>query len=193
MRSGIGRSFLLALLALALAACGSSPKTAFYALKPTGDEAQVTRTSSLRAPVTVSEVRIPPILDRTQMVRRADGPRVVVDSEHRWAGPLEEMIRNTLAENLRRRLPKGAVMMSAPSPLPDTLRQVTVEIGRFDPDEDGTVVLDAGWSLYDKPDGPPVLHRDEHIRQPGAPDPDGEATAMSKALGLLADRIAANF
>jgi uncharacterized lipoprotein YmbA len=176
----------------ALGGCGSSPPTNFYALSTTPPAEAAAPATAPGPPILVNAVEIPPVLDRPQLVRGAGSSRVAVSSRDRWAAPLGGMIRTVLAQDLRARLPAGAVLSSAEVNGGAPKRDLVVDIQEFRADDAGTVTLAADWSLLD---GSSRAARPRHERivvaGVGGGDPGSQAAAMSRALGQLADRIAA--
>ena len=174
-------------LSALLAACASAP-TRFHTLDPVASAAPPDP-RPLMTPVRVDSVVVPPELDRSQIVRRAGPGRLDLADADRWAGPLDALARGALASDLALRLPAGAtVRQDDPAP-PRPLRKIDVVIERFEGTLSGPVTLIASWTLLgDGPDQVLARHQ-ERIEVPAGGDVDGTVTAMSTALGLLADRI----
>jgi uncharacterized protein len=175
------------LLAL-LAACASAP-TRFHTLDPVAPTAAPVQ-RPLATPVRVDSVVVPPELDRPQIVRRIGPGKLDLADDDRWAGPLDELARGVLASDLALRLPAGAtVRQDDPAP-PRRLHKIDVVIERFEGATTGPVTLIVHWTLLgDGPDQALARH-EERIEVPAGGDIDGTVTAMSAALGILADRIA---
>ena len=123
-------------------------------------------------------------------MRRAGPGRLDLADDDRWAGPLDELARGALAADLAQRLPAGSTVREDDPAPPRLLRKIDVVIERFEGSTAGPVTLVVRWTLLgDGPDQAPVRH-EERIEVPAAGDIDGTVTAMSAALGILADRIA---
>jgi uncharacterized lipoprotein YmbA len=182
----VGRSLIL-LLGLSLTGCGSSPSTTFFALEPVpphGAPAPVTG-----PPVSVDAVRLPPVLDRLELVQLGTADEVDIRQERRWAAPLDRMSREVLARDLAERLPAGMVIApDAPKPN-GPVRGVTVDLEAFAPDSSGRVVLDGEWALATG--NPPEVREREHAHIEAGGTGENQASAMSDALAQLADGIAA--
>ncbi len=173
-------------LLLLLPACASSPKTQFFALEPVPPSEHAAQLSG--TPVAVTALRLPPTLDRLQIVRRGQGNALDVSETDRWAAPLDEMARRVLIQDLELRAKPGVVVQpDMPQPKGD-IRDVVVGVQRFDADASGKVELTCEWMLLSGSPPHPVLQRKEHIGVPGGPS---QAAGMSTALGVLADRIVA--
>jgi uncharacterized protein len=174
---------------LLLAGCGSSPPSKFYVL--TADP--VPQRSWTGAPKTVAlgRVSMPGTLDRPQIARRKGGNEIVFSDEERWAGPLDDMVRRVLADDLAARLPAGVSLIeSAAKPPPGVT--IAVEVSRFDADESGAVTLAARWEALGPTGSPLGPARESTIVEPGSgKDAPAVATTMSRAVAALAARIAA--
>jgi len=176
--------------AAALTACPSSPAIQYYTLNSIAPT--VTTDGHTGYPVWISTVIVPKTLDRTQLVRRASANRLDVSENNRWAAPLDDMIRRVLSQDLATRLPEGTVIQPG-EPLPSgRLRRISVDLSTFESDLEGHVVLNAQWTLESQ-ESAVQLRRDEHIViDEGSGAPDAVSAGMSRALAILADRIAAS-
>jgi len=95
-------------LALLVAGCGSSPATRYYTLTPVRPPG---KTVDSGEPIRIGRVNILARLDRDSLVERSgSGALKIIDSD-RWAGPLDAMIRSTVAEELRDRLSSDEVYL----------------------------------------------------------------------------------
>ncbi len=181
-----------------LASCGSSPRTRFYTLTPVLSPAPLATGND--APVKLSAVHIPGVLDRNSIIRGEADYVLDVSSQERWGADLGEMIRQTLTQDLQQRLPDGTVI-PAQSPAPDNTHGLVVDIVHFGPDASGQVKLDATWTVLAGSPARVVLQRtarlSERATQPVQPadheragSAAAQAAAMSALLGHLADDIA---
>jgi hypothetical protein len=173
---------------LVLGACGSSPKTNFFTLDAVH---AVSRAASApgRAPIQVGHVDLPGTLDRQAMVTRGPGSQINVSDQDRWSAPLDELVRRAITEDLRQRLPAGRVLAPG-DPTTKGTRTLMLNVQRFAADPSGQVVLEVDWGL--QAPGQQAHVRHEAIRTTVNGQGGGAiADAMSRALGELADRIAA--
>jgi uncharacterized lipoprotein YmbA len=94
-----------------------------------------------------------------------------------------------LTEELGQRLPQSTVIgeTGAVSASPDATVELNVQ--RLDEDASGNVVLQAQASVSFK-GRPPVLRSFRFVVPPPTPDIHGEVTAISIAVGQLADGLA---
>lgn len=175
-------------LMFAVTACGSSPPTHFYTLRsePSGTSATY---PSRRAPIEVGHVDLPGTLDRQSMVTGGAGSRVNVSDQNRWSAPLDELVRRAVTGDLRQRLPEGQVLAPGDQ-MPKDGRTLTLNVQQFMADASGQVALEADWSLQSSDRRTPARHESLHVPVNGEGG-QAVADAMSRALGQLADRIAA--
>lgn len=182
------RDGIVMLAALALASCGTSPKTHYFTLAaiPAGAQSTVAITS----PVTVAAVHVPPSLDRREMVRRTGENTVDISSQDRWSAPLGDMIRRVLSQDLAARLTEGKVV-PPDSPAPPHTAQIVLSIAQFGPDGSGSSVLEGSWSLLKQDRNAPLLRRAIALKiDSSTAGGSGQAAAMSQLLGELANRMA---
>jgi uncharacterized lipoprotein YmbA len=185
---------ILALSVLSvLSACSSSPPMRYYTLSVAAPEASVTTqggaVSAPLTPIQVGRVTIPGDIDRTQLVSRIDANRLKISDMDRWAAPLDEMIRRTLASDLAARLPSGAVFDLDDSRVGQKRRVLSLDIQEFHGGMDCSVTLRAAWMIV-QPDLPGAQGTEE-VRVPSSGAcPDTLPAGMSQALAELSDRIA---
>ena len=94
--------------ALLLAGCGTSLPSKFYVL--TADPAPPRFGAPAGSTVGFGRVSLPGALDRPALARRRGGNEIVYSEEERWAGPLDDMVRRVLADDLAARLPAGSIL-----------------------------------------------------------------------------------
>jgi uncharacterized lipoprotein YmbA len=166
--------------------CSHSPPTEFFTLHSIPPDTSVHGAAG--TPVRVGAVHIPAMLDRPQLVAERSDDRLDIREERRWGAPLDEMARRVLSENLAARLP-GGMVLDATSPAAADARNIVVDIREFEPDPHDRVILDGSWAVGGGGSQPPQAPHDVHIETPAGTD--SQANAMSRALGQLADDIAA--
>lgn len=178
------RRLVLAGLGAALAGCGSqSPKLYTLAARP-----GVTIDREL-PPVTLHQVEIAKYLDRPQIVRHRSDVELDAGEFERWGEDFDDMVTRVLLEDLSLRLPGCALAITGSAVAPEREPQINVAIARFDPDPDGTVVLEARWSI-ERSRGSAQEVRLERITRPSDGSTPSLAAAMSDCLATLADHIA---
>jgi hypothetical protein len=178
---------LLALVLL-LAGCGSSPPSKFYVL--TADAVPPRAGAAAANTVALGRVTLPGALDRPQIARRRGANEIVFSEEERWAGPLDDMLRRVLADDLAARLPAG-VMLVESSAKPPPGATIALDVSRFDADETGAVTLAARWEAIGRNGAPLGAPRESTIVEPGSgKDAAAVVATMSRAVAALAARIA---
>ncbi|MFI4869927.1 MAG: membrane integrity-associated transporter subunit PqiC [Steroidobacterales bacterium] len=184
----------------ALFACGSSPPTRFYILNEIAPASPVhaapapaaaaAAATAKQVPMRVEPVAITPELDRPELVSRTGPNRVHVAGSERWAAPLADQIRRVLSDDLSARLPPGLVADPNETATTDPRRLLTIAIAEFYGDDSCAVDLRASWSMTN----PHAASQrgSEQVQLPASsPCPGDLPAAMSRALALLSDRLAA--
>jgi uncharacterized lipoprotein YmbA len=185
------RRFAPLLVVLLLAACASA-KTDYYTLSAVPPAHPAPTGRPLHPPLEVGEVSVPAIVDRDEIVLLAPNDLLHLTGTSVWGAPLRQLIRRALSDDLSERLPPGSVLPPGDPAPKGGLRILTVSIERFDGDTAGHVVLRAAWLLTrsgQTPSGTP--HRERIEVNAGAGTAAAVVPAMSRALGVLADRMAA--
>ena len=126
------------------------------------------------------------------MSGRAFHSREEVAGADRWAAPLDQTIRRVLSNDLAARLPPGAVANPNEPSIGEKRQSLAVDISEFYGDPTCKVTLRAAWTL--KQSDSQSSHGNEEVTTL----PQGSCTgasaipaAMSQALGVLSDQIAA--
>lgn len=177
---------------LLLAGCGSSPPTHFFTLNPVPPAAGAPPVHAKDPPVQVGDVQLPPTLDRLEMVLRGPGTQVQVLGSDRWAAPLKGLVQETMTQDLRDRLGDSAVLAPGTPAQPGKVQILLLTFQEFSADASGRVTLDASWAVGRGNPPKPVLNRQTTLHvNAGSTTPGAVAEGMSRALGALADRIAA--
>jgi hypothetical protein len=177
----------LAALAVAavLMAC-SSPSPVLYTIAPVQGPVQPGGPKV----IVLQQISTAHYLERSQIVRSSENYRLDVMSNDWWGEPLSAMLSRVLTEELGQRLPQSTVIgeTGAVSASPDATIELNVQ--RLDEDASGNVVRQAQASVSFKGRPTPVLRSFRFVVTPPAPDIQGEVTAVSTALGQLADGLA---
>ena len=176
----------IALAALALAACASSPPSRFYTLS--GAPTPSAPTSSLS--IVVGPVTIPAVVDRPEIVVTVADNEVWLDEFNRWASPLAEAIAIAAAEDL------GAALSTArATPIvqsaADADYRVSVEVQRFQSAPGSYALLDAVFTVRRTVDGRSTTGRTTARETPADKSYEALAAAHSRAVARLAADIAA--
>ena len=172
-------------LAAVLAAC-SSPSPVLYTIAPVQGPVQPGGPKV----IVLQQISTAHYLERSQIVRSSENYRLDVMSNDWWGEPLSAMLSRVLTEELGQRLPQSTVIgeTGAVSASPDATIELNVQ--RLDEDASGNVVLQAQGSVSFKGRPGPVLRSFRFVVTPPAAGIQGEVTAISTALGQLADGLA---
>ena len=178
----------LAALAFAatLAAC-SSPNPVLYTIAPVQGRVQ----SGAPKVIALHQISMARYLERSEIVRSSENYRLDVMSNDWWGEPLGAMLSRVLVEELGQRLPQSTVIgeSGAVTAAPDAT--VELNLQRLDEDSSGNLLLQAQASVSFKGRGAPLLRNFRFAVPPPAPGVPGEVTAISTAVGQLADGLAA--
>jgi uncharacterized lipoprotein YmbA len=168
-----------------IAAC-SSPSPVLYTIAPVQGRVQPGGPKV----IVLQQISTAHYLERSQIVRSSENYRLDVMSNDWWGEPLAAMLSRVLSEELGQRLPQSTVIgeTGAVSASPDATVELNVQ--RLDEDASGNVVLQAQASVSFKGRPGPVLRSFRFVVTPPAADIQGEVTAISTALGQLADGLA---
>jgi len=176
--------------AMTIAGCSHSPPMRYVTLSAA--PAATPLATGRIEPVQLTALHIPGELDRPEVVTQISGNQLSVDEGTRWGAPLARMMRRTLAEDLLSRLPEGSFVLPD-SPAPTETRALVVTVLDLEIDTSKTLRMQAAWTLSTGRPDRVVLTRQATLSVE-MPDSNaaGQAASLSRALGELADRIAAS-
>jgi uncharacterized lipoprotein YmbA len=186
IRRSVTTSVWTALLAAALAGCGSSAKAQFYMLTPTATAASASRAS---VAVAVGPVTIPASVDRPQFVVQTSPNSVTLDEFNRWASPLGDNIARVVASDLATMLGSSQVAVAPATGFASEFR-VVIDVQRFESTPGSSVVVEALWTVR-KTGGQSRSGRTVATEAVSGATFDALAAAHSRALATLSNDIAA--
>jgi len=180
---------VIALLAVWLGGCSSSPTPSFYRLKP--DATLTTTSAAVPLNVVVNPVTIPGLVDRPQIVVSLAGNQVSPDEFQRWAEPLKGNIQRTIAGNLAVLLGSDHVgVYGADSSGLPTWR-VRVDIMQFDSMPGNMATIDALWTISPPGDTKAIVGHTLAQEPVQGQAYDALVAAHDRALGSVSRDIAA--
>jgi uncharacterized lipoprotein YmbA len=183
-----GYRMIAPLLAALLVACASSPPVQFYALEPTVSGSPAVHDT--HGIVQITRVRIPPVLDRQQIVRESASYRVEISNQNRWSAPVDQMIQQVLTRDLLRILPPGEVALPHAPTAPET-RRIVIDILRFAADPSNIIQLEANWTVMSASADTAACTQYLKLSQAAASSGYTDIVqSMSAALGQAAVQIA---
>jgi len=197
------RIFLAGVFAASIAGCSYMAKailapqkdiSKFYLLTPTADTA-----APATAPTTgntssftlgLGPIKLPPYLDRPEVVTRTAPNRLELSKEDRWG----ESVQNGFTRAMERDLAAQSGAAVIVYPWYNTVHidmQVQIDVYRFEADAQGTATLSAKWTILDST-GKNILYTVEsNLTQPSKPGDNTEAAAaLSRDIGDLSGQIA---
>lgn len=174
----------VAIVALLLGGCGSSPTVRHYTLA-TG---QAPVAAGAPSPtVVVGPISLPEAVDRLQIVQRVAGARAEPAQGHRWAGSLKAELARRLATSIARERGLARVVAAPQNSVTRPDLTVPIDVLRFDADGFSSVTLEAVWAV--RRDGADLgsgrFSRSERVSAP-------TYEALVEAHGRLADALAAD-
>jgi uncharacterized protein len=179
------RQLVVIALASLLGACGTSPASRRFLLVP--------RSSATALPfngrIVIAAAGIAKYLDQPQIVRRSSSVELTLAEFELWGEGLADMVARVLAEDLAERLAGGEVFAGDGAATVPADAGVELYVERFDPDPDGTVILNVRWTIRRRGSAP-RLGAERIAQRPASPATTDLVGAMSDALAKLADRLA---
>jgi hypothetical protein len=185
-------AFAVLLLTLAGAGCSTTPPVRYHSLQPVASaSAQVKVAVQPRQRIAIGPVSIPSQLDRPELVVEAGDHRVAVIDRQRWSAPLKDEISRLLAADVGRARKNSVVSVSSQAGKPEADLNVSVHFGRLELEPGVAATLEALWTVQGD-DGVVIRSTGSSVRIPvSGPGYDGLVAALSKAVHLLAEQIAA--
>lgn len=177
------------LVAAALLAACSSPRTNFYTLN--ADPALETTGASISVPVVVGPVTVPELVDRPQLVTRLSGNEVQLNEFSRWGEPLKTGVADVIAADLSRLLGASRVSASSQSVAGTDMFRVRVDIVQFDSMPGDSVAIDAMWTVRVEGHERLITGRSTVREQVQGTDDAALVAAHSRALASVSRDIAA--
>jgi uncharacterized lipoprotein YmbA len=177
------RRALIVVLVLGLAAC-RSPNPSLYTLAvvPGPEHAGAPHVIELRA------IAIAHYLERSQIVRSSEDLRLDVLGNDWWGEPLDAMLGRVLSQELTQRLPGSTVYGENGAINTQAGATVAINVQRLDEDAAGAVVLIAQIAVSSERNNATRTVR--YSVPPSAAGTGGLVSAMSVAVGQLADTVA---
>lgn len=190
LTSSMSRVAMVVLLIGVMSGCGHSPPIRYVTLSAAPATAPLVTTQI--QPVQLTAVHIPAELDRPEVVTQASANQLTIHDTDRWGAPLGQMMRRTLAQDLLTRLPAGSfVLPDAPAP-PNT-RTLVVTVLDYNAATSGTLTLQASWTLLSgRPSRATMTQQVTLTSDMTSGGAAAQASALSRVLGQLADRMAAS-
>src|SRR6266850_4056820 len=179
-------AWLVAVACLATLAACSSPTPMLYTIAPVSGAVQ----SGGPKVVALQQISLARYLERSQIVRSSENYRLDVMSNDWWGEPLGAMLSRVLIEELGQRLPQSVVIGESGAVTASPDATIELNFQRLDEDAAGNLVLQAQASTSFKGRPGQTLRNFRFVVTPPTGDTQGEVTAVSTAVGQLADGLA---
>ena len=168
----------------------------FYLLTPTADPATpstptaTTQSTPGNFTIGLGPIKLPPYLDRPEIVTRAAPNRLELSKEDRWGESVQNGFTRAMERNLSAQTSSAIIVFPWYSTVHIDM-QVQIDVYRFETDAQGTATLSAKWTILD-PTGKNILYTVEsNLTQPSKPGDHTEgAAALSRTIGDLSAQIA---
>ena len=140
--------FVLLCVSSLLSACASTPPTHFYTLESQNQPPVTSSFTIEKKPIIgIGPLSLPALLDRDQIVTRAEDNSIQLAEFHQWAAPLKDNVIAVLSKNVAI-LQSNAIVRSYPwSAYGNVDYRVIIDITRIDMQLGNLVILEASWAI----------------------------------------------
>lgn len=145
----ISVAILAAALLSLLSACGSSPNSNFYTLRPVSDSGHAAGKQN-DVGLRINRFTFPDYLDRPNIVTRPAGNRIDIAEFERWAGALSDEFHRVLGANLGILLNTPQISVYPADTTFEPKFYLSGNVVTFDGTLDGEVRLDIYWVINDE-------------------------------------------
>jgi uncharacterized protein len=190
------KNFAMAATAALLSSCSLLVPVEDDPVRHLLDSPLSNRTPTAASPsVAVAKPSLPPYLERVELITRTGDGRLEVHEKNLWSEPLDAGITRVVADNLRRLTGSTNIQPSSNFVAREYTSLVEIRIERFDPEPDGSLLLECTWKVQPigGGDAAPKAFRtkvqvteQESLGNPMA----GRIVAMNEALAQLSRSIA---
>ena len=167
----------------------------FYLLTPAADppstQTAAAQSSSGGFTLGLGPVKLPPYLDRPEVVTRSAPNRLDLSKTDRWGESLQNNFTSVLTRDLSAQLGTQQIVAFPWYSTTHLDLQVQVEVYRFETDAQGNAQLSAKWTVRDST-GKDILYTAEsNLTQASKPgDSAAGAAALSRTVGDMSREIA---
>ncbi|MCX7098652.1 MAG: PqiC family protein [Methylococcales bacterium] len=182
---------MLCVSAALLTACASTPETHYYTLEAVSS-APISQTATVKKPlVGIGPLNLPALLDRQQIVTRAQNNSLQMAEFDQWAAPLQDNAIAVVSKNVSALLPNAIVRAYPWSVYGNVDYRVIVDITRFDSQLGKSAILEASWAIMAEKNHTVISNGQTAIKQPLTDTSYFSATqALSKLLAGLSRQLA---
>lgn len=147
MKNGVIVFFFI--YASSITGCSHTEPSRYYILSPIKDTTSLTSSDfETKHIIGVGPIKFPDYLARSQIIRFSGKNEILVDEYNRWAEPIEQSFTRVLRTNLTRLLPSSYAIGYPWERALKVRFQVMLDIHQFEIESDGTVSLNAHWTIF---------------------------------------------
>ena len=174
-----------------LIACASTPPTHFYTLEsqsrpPVDAPSAITK----KRLIGIGPLSLPALLDRRQIITRADNNSVQIADFDQWAAPLKDNVIAVLSKNVAALQPNAIVRAYPWGVYGNVDYRVIIDISRFDTQLGKSVNLEASWAIMDEKNHTIVSNGQAKIDRPlNDASYNSVAQGLSKLLSELSQQL----
>ncbi len=177
------------LTSLCLSSCTKAPLTVEYHTL-TADASHSDKVMQSTSTLLVGPVRVNSFLVQGPIVKQRSPHSASLLEQHHWAGNLDEILSQTLTQNLIFELGSEKIY-SYPDASSNKGLRLAVSFSHFEEDNDGNALLQARWKIFSNADQSDLSSGSTTItRSPDGSDYDALAKALSQCLADLSSEIA---
>ena len=167
----------------------------FYLLTPAADppstQTAAAQSSSGGFTLGLGPVKLPPYLDRPEVVTRSAPNRLDLSKTDRWGESLQNNFTSVLTRDLSAQLGSQQIVAFPWYSTTHLDLQVQVEVYRFETDAQGNAQLSAKWTVRDGLGKNILYSAESNLTQPSKPgDTADGAAALSRTVNDMSREIA---
>jgi len=174
-----------------LTACASTPPTHFYTLE-SQSRPPVTASTAItkKRLIGIGPLSLPALLDRRQIITRADNNTVQLAEFDQWAAPLKDNVIAVLSKNVATLQPNAIIRAYPWGVYGNVDYRVIIDISRFDTQLGKSVNLEASWAIMEGKNHTIVSDGQTKIKQPlNDASYNTAAQGLSKLLSELSQQL----
>jgi len=176
---------------LLISACAATPPTNFYVLEALSQAPPALSDTAKKRLIGIGPITLPALLERKQIVTRAENNSVQIAEFHQWAEPVKDNVAQVLMQNLSR-LQSPDIFRTYPWSAYGTVNyRVIIDIVRFDTQPGKSVNLEAAWAIMDEKNHSIIINGQSRIEQALTEDSyPAVARALSQVLSEFSRELA---
>lgn len=129
--------------------CSQTKPSRYYVLSPIKDTAPLSASDpNKKYIIGVGPIKFPKYLTRSQIIHFSGNNEIIVDEYNRWAEPVAQNVTRVLRTNLIKLLPSSYAIGYPWERALNVHYQLMLDIHQFEAGPDGTVTLNAHWTIY---------------------------------------------